>query len=253
MGNRRARAAVLRALYEIRLRRGRIEESRRLHDIVIRGERFRIADGLSSCAAFFVGRELAKGCYGLDAIRFRPGDVVIDIGAHVGLVSCYLARRYPFLKIYTFEPFKANYDNLILNLKNNAISNVVPHNQAITSDGRTLRMRVHPTNTGGATAQVRNLDSPDHTSFEVSSTTLDRVFEENRIARCKLLKIDCEGSEHEILSACSVLSKVEHLRGEFHINEHLKGRGYSIEQLLDHCKKEILPENIKVATITMAE
>lgn len=143
MGKGSARTAILRALYEIRLRRGRIEGSRRLHDIVIDGEAFRIADGLRSYAALAVGRELAKGCYALDAIRFSPGDVVVDIGAHVGLVSCYLARRFPFLKIYAFEPFKENYDNLILNLKNNGISNVVPSNQAITCDGRTLRMMVH--------------------------------------------------------------------------------------------------------------
>jgi FkbM family methyltransferase len=212
-----------------------------------------IADGLSSYAALIVAAELRKGCYALDEIDFSPGDIVIDVGAHVGLVSCYLAKRHPFLTIYAFEPFRENYENLILNLKNNGIKNVLPSNRAITSDGRSFKMKVHSGNTGGATGQTRSVDDPDHTCFEVPSTTLDRVFEENRIERCKLLKIDCEGSEHEILNTCSVLSKVEYLRGEFHINDALRERGCSVEQLIDRCSREIRPENVKVQTITMAQ
>jgi hypothetical protein len=38
--------------------------------------------------------------YGLETIGFQPGDIVIDVGAHLGLVSLYLAKRWPFLRIY---------------------------------------------------------------------------------------------------------------------------------------------------------
>jgi hypothetical protein len=92
-----------------------------------------------------------------------------------------------------------------------------------------------------------------HTTFEVPSTTLDRVFEENGIVRCRLLKIDCEGSEHEVLSTCTVLGRVDYLRGEFHINEYLREKGYSTEKLLARCKSQISPENVKVQVINMAE
>lgn len=212
-----------------------------------------IADGVSSTAALGIADELARGIYALDRVDFGPGDVVVDIGAHVGIVTCYLARRYPFLKIYAFEPFQDNYENLVYNVNKNGATNVVPFNLALTRDGRTLTMKVHAGNTGGATGQTRSLSDLGHTTFQVRSTTLDRVFEQNQITRCKLLKIDCEGSEHEILTTCSVLSKVEHLRGEFHINEQLRQKGYSIESLLSQCMKQVLPSNIEVETITMAE
>jgi hypothetical protein len=146
---RTARALVSRALYKVRLSRGAIEGNRRMYQFEVRGERLRIADGQSSYGASIVARELAQDCYALDEIPFSPGDAAIDIGAHVGLISCYLAKRHPFLKIYAFEPFKENYENLLLNLKNNGIQNVVPSHQAVTGDGRVFKMKIAPSNTGG--------------------------------------------------------------------------------------------------------
>ena len=189
----------------------------------------------------------------MNQIPFIHGDVVIDVGAHIGLVSCLLGRRYPFLRIYAFEPNEENYRNLLLNLKMNRISNVIPSQRAITADGRVLSMIMNANNTGGATGQLRDLHLPGHTNWEAESTTLDAVFEENGIARCRLLKIDCEGSEHEILSTFSRLGQVEYLCGEFHINDYLKGKGYSTEGLLAHCKRYVDPRKIVVTEIEMAQ
>ena len=42
--------------------------------------------------------------YNFDSIDFKDGDVVIDIGGNIGMVSIYLAKKYPFLKIYALNP-----------------------------------------------------------------------------------------------------------------------------------------------------
>lgn len=49
--------------------------------------------------------------YDFDSIDFKERDVVIDIGGNIGMVSIYLAKKYPFLKIYAFEPVIQNYQN----------------------------------------------------------------------------------------------------------------------------------------------
>jgi hypothetical protein len=67
------------------------------------------------------------------------------------------------------------------------------------------------------------------------------------------LKIDCEGSEHEILRAAHVLDRVEYLSGEFHINARLTALGHSLEGLRDFAARFIPPERIRVTAVTMSD
>ena len=58
------------------------------------------------------------------------------------------------------------------------------------------------------------------------------------ITRCKILKIDVEGMEHETLLNTSVLPKVDYVVGEFHINKRLQEAGYSVEKLAKHVQSQ---------------
>lgn len=46
--------------------------------------------------------------------------------------------------------------------------------------------------------------------------------------RCRLLKMDCEGAEHEILPACNSLGRVDWFSAEFHINRRLEEAGHKL-------------------------
>jgi hypothetical protein len=108
-------------------------------------------------------------------------------------------------------------------------------------------------NSGGATAHLRDMRLPDHSYFKVESTTLDAIFKEQRIEHCKLLKIDIEGSEHEVLLNANCLNRVEYLVGEFHINDNLQRKGYSIESLHQHLKRFIPEDRLTFTSCHMAE
>jgi len=56
----------------------------------------------------------------------------------------------------------------------------------------------------------------------VDTTTLDNIFKENRIEKCDLLKIDCEGAECEILFNASKenIRNIKEIVGEHHQIEH---------------------------------
>ena len=235
------------------LRRSRAETDSVLRRINVKGVALKVYDYRSSSATQVVKNELETDCYGVERIRFAPGDVVIDVGGHVGIFSNYLAKRYPFLHIYAFEPLPQNYEHFRRNLAANGIANVEVFNRAITGDGRPVEMIVHHSNTGGATAQLKDMRLPEHANYVAQSVTLDDVFDTHRIERCKLLKIDCEGSEHEILLNAKCLDRVEYLSGEFHINAHLQGQGYSIEGLAAHCRKYVSPDRIFYTACHMAE
>jgi len=177
----------------------------------------------------------------IDKIDHQEGDVIIDIGAHCGVITCFFAKLLPNVKIYSYEPFPRNYDALIKNIEKNNINNVVTSNLAIAGEVRDNNQMIqHDGNTGGSTFCISDPSIegtfyeeglPGHIGATVKSVTLDNVFEYNNIKQCKMLKIDCEGAEHEIFEAFSFNYPIEHLIGEFHLNDYLVSKGYTFHKL----------------------
>jgi len=218
----------------------------------IHGVKVRIGDIPTSIAPT-IAHELKIDTYGLQRIPFKPGDVVVDIGGHIGLPAIYLAMRYPQIHVHAFEPCPPNYRSFVENIARNGVTNVTVDNLAITADRRDLQMIINLENSGGATGNLADMRLPGHEYFTVPSITLDDAFGRYNIARCKLLKIDCEGSEHEILRSTSVLDRVEWLSGEFHINRRLEAEGHSIDGLVRYLTQSIPRERICYEPCRMAE
>jgi FkbM family methyltransferase len=205
-----------------------------LHRHQIDGISLLAYDESGSMSADWVAWELQADEYRLTRMHFDKGDVVIDIGAHIGLFSMYLAKRWPGITIYAFEPFPTNFRNCADNLVLNGVTNVVLSPVGIASCRRLLTMKTDAHNSGGASAIVRTFDS-DLTASGVTAITLEEVFSLHQIRRCKLLKIDCEGMEYEILTGARVLEKIEYLAGEFHASAYLQDRGWCPERLQTYC------------------
>jgi len=223
----------------------------KVHSFVINGVSIEVADMPNSISPLIIAGELLADCYGLNRIDFQPGDVIIDIGAHIGMFAIYTALRLPHVVIHAFEPFPENFARLKENLDRNGITTVRIHHQGVTGDGRLLEMVTSPLNSGGSTCHSRTLEHGRITG--IPSTTLDQIFESLGVDKCKLLKIDCEGSEYEILFSTHSLSKVEYLSGEFHYNQLLREQGYSVEGLLQHCESQIAPNKLSVKTTNIRE
>jgi FkbM family methyltransferase len=207
---------------------------RELHCYQIDGVFLQAYDEPMSASADWIASELQRDDYHLRDIRFDEGDIVIDIGAHIGLFAMYLAKRWPFLKVFAFEPFPANFRNCADNLSLNRVTNVVLSPKAIANDPRPLKMAADPHNSGGASAIVTTFEAAV-TATNIASITLDAIFSAHAIGRCKLLKIDCEGMEYEILLGTRVLPDVEYLAGEFHASPYLQNQGRCPEQLQSYC------------------
>jgi FkbM family methyltransferase len=149
--------------------------------------------------------------YDLDNLNLKRDEMVLDIGAHKGIVSCYLGKRYPGINIIAFEPSKENFAVLCENGERNKL-NMIAINAAVTSDGRPVHITINEGNTGGG-----NIYGDGE---QVKSYSLRAIFDMFGIERLALLKIDCEGAEFEILRGNEdLLDRVDRVRGEFHYNQ----------------------------------
>jgi FkbM family methyltransferase len=163
------------------------------------------------------------------------------------MVSILLAKKYPFLKIYAFEPVKQNYENFLRNLELNEIppGTVSVENVAVTKDSRDVSVWVNDVNFGASKVSSGEIN-PDLAI--VSSKTLQQIAETNGINKIKLLKIDCEGSEYEIIYGAppELLLNIEYLHGEFHIFNHNYDDDYNPDKLYAYCLKYIEKNKISV-------
>jgi FkbM family methyltransferase len=152
-------------------------------------------------------------------INFQPGDVVLDLGANLGIISILLAKKFPFTKIYSFEASPINYQNFVKNIEDNNCDNITPFNLAVwsTSDA-TVEIPTSPTNSGGSSIYYKSEFFEQYPVSKVQTISLEDIFDQNNIDNCKLLKIDVEGAEYEIFRTFpeEKLSNIKNVGIEFH-------------------------------------
>ena len=126
----------------------------------------------------------------------RPGDIVIDIGAHVGFFStlCRLATG-PDGAGFAFEPLPDTFRRLRDNLAINEFSNVLALPLALSDRSGSAVFHIDPNNEGESTLIVK----PQAETCEVEVSTLDECFAAGFAQRPRLMKIDVEGVELRVL------------------------------------------------------
>lgn len=161
----------------------------------------------------------------------RPGEVVVDCGAHVGRVTGVLAARGAV--VHAFEPNPDAFRVLAARFADEP--RVVCHEQAVAlMEGRApLHLHVDAASdpVGRATASSlltgkRNV-SPDLT-VEVETVDLRRILDE--LAPVALLKLDVEGMELPLLEALAdggQLERIRHVLVEMH--DRRSGGGHTPE------------------------
>ena len=146
---------------------------------------------------------------------FREGDIVIDVGAHVGVVSLYLAKKFPFLQVYAIEPDPLNFACLMRNIELNDVTNVVAINKAVSGDGQTKTLYADAWETTWATIDARMVSTHRVLrTTQVESVPLEQLFQKYAIRHCRLLKITALGAIQEILQGFTRSGCVDLLCGE---------------------------------------
>jgi FkbM family methyltransferase len=131
-----------------------------------------------------------------------PGDVCVDIGAHIGyytLLASRLVGRDGH--VYAFEPSPVNYRSLSANLARNGVANVTALQAAVGATSTRADLYEGPgTNTGGATlSPVLGGRRGNQPIVDVEVRPVADSIPEAEWPRIRVVKIDVEGYEVEVL------------------------------------------------------
>lgn len=131
--------------------------------------------------------------------RLRPGAVFIDIGANIGydtlLASACVGAEG---RVIAIEASPAIFGMLSKNLARNSVKNVEALNFAVTDKPCHLPIYAGPeTNIGMTTTKA---ERGFKQIAEVEGAPLEMLIEHETLKRVKLIKIDVEGTEAQILS-----------------------------------------------------
>ena len=190
-----------------------------------------------------------KECF-FDETYFKglPRDIkksltnVVDIGANVGYFSLSVFSIAPEAKVFAYEPMPNNFDLLkkYQSEHSNLDFNII--NKAVSGRKETLVLH-YDANDSYTTAASIFEDENQPNQIEVGTTTLEEIIAGDNLTHIDFLKLDCEGSEYEIIygAPASVLEKISIIAIETHRGQ---GDRENIGSLSDFLRQKNFEINI---------
>ncbi len=176
---------------------------------------------------FLYDEIFADESYLRHGIDLRPGSVVFDVGANIGMFALYVGLRCPGAKVYAFEPIPDIHKLLAMN-SGLYPWDVKPHQIALGREPGTVSFTYYPhvsilsgryadheqerdvilafeANRGYQGPELEKLvgDRLQAEIVECQVKTVSQVLAEEGLAGIDLLKIDVEKSEHDVLAGIS--------------------------------------------------
>jgi FkbM family methyltransferase len=147
-------------------------------------------------------------------LPIRAGDVVVDIGAHIGAFAVRAARLAHRGQVYAYEASSNNYALLTKNRQLNGLENLHVKNRAVSNRHGMLPFYTVAGN-GALGSLVQTMSDSGE---QVQAMPFADIIAEHGIERVDLLKVDVEGAEYDILlnGPDDMLAKVQRVVLEYH-------------------------------------
>ena len=146
--------------------------------------------------------------------KIAEGDVVVDIGANIGLFSR-LASLKGASKVYSFEPSPKTFSCLV----RNAPPNCEPYNIGIMGTDGFFDMYVDNESQGNSfyLSNGNNFGKKSYTQ-KILCSSLTSLFDKGLINHINFLKVDSEGSERDLFRNLpdSYFDKIDKISMEYH-------------------------------------
>lgn len=142
-------------------------------------------------------------------------DIIIDVGAHIGIFSMYVSQFCSTGKIFCYEPSKENFELLCQNIELNNKKNIFQKNCVVSSSDKEVSFYINSDKT------ANSLYESTSDSVKIQSQTLQQIFDSNNLKKCDYLKLDCEGAEYEIIDSLPdrYFINISKIYIEYHFND----------------------------------
>ena len=179
--------------------------------------------------------------YNKHGFTIKPNDIIIDIGAHIGIFSLYASQFCTNGKILSYEPSTENFELLQYNIFQNQIKNIFPNNFAISGSNDTVTLYINPDNT------AHSICDSTSKSIQVQSRTLQNIFDSNKLDICDYLKLDCEGAEYEIIDSLpnEYFKKIKQIYIEYHFSDLKRDKLDNMIKKLEQMSFSIINEPLE--------
>ncbi len=132
--------------------------------------------------------------------------IILDIGANLGNHTLFWGTHISYEKMYSFEPFPANYERLSNNILNNHLANIIPVPLGVGAAKGYSKVLEFTEDNYGATTFDTNISD----TGEIQITDIDSFAIENNIPYIDFAKIDTEGFEESVLSGMAKTIAAHH-------------------------------------------
>lgn len=168
-------------------------------DILIHGK----SDAIIERTIYYTGT-YEKGTIHLMKQLLKEGDVFIDAGANIGLMSMVAATSVgPTGMVYAFEPFPLIFNRLVANIRLNHFRNIITYPVALASVSGEALLYPDSALNPGASSLINRAQNVEPIS--IRKEVLDVYFAKQK--EISLIKIDVEGYELEVLKGATHLLK----------------------------------------------
>jgi len=141
--------------------------------------------------------EQERGIYSLDIAGIRPGDVVLDCGANIGVYTREALNQGAAL-VVAIEPAPENIECLRRNFAGEiAAGKVIVYPKGLWDSETDLTLHVDPHNSAADSFLIEREGS--HAAMRIPVTTIDNLVAELKLDRIDFVKMDIEGAEPRAL------------------------------------------------------
>jgi FkbM family methyltransferase len=185
-------------------------------------------DDISSFSVIFIKDE-----YGKTFGTRNTGLTIVDIGANKGYFSI-LAAKNNLNKIFSYEPISSTYKALEENIALNKLQNIKSFKIGVGGENGTKEFYFSEDKSIVSSSVFKTGNKVE----KIQCISLQDVFTSNNITSIDVLKMDCEGSEFEIIYKADkdTLAKIKSLRMEYHDHNTDKTGLNNIDALIKYLK-----------------
>ena len=166
---------------------------------------------------------ISHNLFKFDSIPWKENDVFVDLGCNCGLVSLFIAKSFPFVKVYSFDASTKAIESLNKSIELNGLTNIKTFNVGIDRHDGFIEFHTDYLNSSCLVPNYCCSPNPEDTTIKIQTIAFEKIFEYIKQEKIKYLKMDIEGSEFNIFEDLipnnnAILNKIEYMHLEIHKN-----------------------------------